>query len=169
MQDLGDAGKRLESINSKYIPQVRAALPEASQADFDLQIKIAKYPAIYRRSYASRIFDAVDKLPDLEPAQKEGLKNLKETYLRESAAANDRWASVLDDLKSAQGDEMAMMGGGMWMIQQDQKYIEVRDARKAVDDKAVDSVNALLTEAQRAKLPKKNYRPEWDFDRTSNQ
>ena len=57
------------------------------------------------------------------------------------------------------------MFGGMWQIAQNPKYVEARTARNSVDEKAVESIKALLNEAQRAKLPKKNYRAEWDFDR----
>lgn len=168
MKDMMDAGKRLEDINTRYISQVRSSLPEAAQQQLDAEVKLTKYPAIYKGSYASRIFAALEKMTDLDAAQQEGLKTLKETYLRNAQTANDKWASVLDGIKAGMGEE-AMMGGGSWMIRQDPKYTEAREARKAVDDKAVESVKALLTEAQRAKLPKKNYRPEWDFDRAIGQ
>jgi hypothetical protein len=168
-KDFADGAKRIEEVNTRYIAQVRGALPEAQQARLDAEVKITKYPAIYRPSYANRVFDAIDRLTDLDAAQKEGLKGLKESFARESAASNDKWATVLDELKAAQGDQMGMFGGGMWMIRNDAKYTEARDARKALDDKSVESVKALLTEAQREKLPKKNYRPEWDFDRAAGQ
>ncbi len=164
MKDVTESGQRLESVNAKYIPIVRSSLPEQVQAEYDTQIKLAKYPSIYKRSYAARVFDAAEKLPDLDASQKEALKTIKDTHTRDAGAANDKWAAVLDELKSAQGDQ-GMFGGGMWMIRQDPKFVEARDARKAIDDKAVDALKALLNEAQRAKLPKKNYRPEWDFDR----
>lgn len=166
MKDMAESGQKMEAVNTRFASQVRAALPEAAQPAFDTQIKLAKYPAIYKKSYAERTFEAAAKLSDLDAGQKEALGTLRDTYRRESAAANDKWAAVLDDLKSKQGDG-GMFGGGMWMIRQDEGYTQARDVRKAVDDKSVESLMALLTEAQRAKLPKKNYRPEWDFDRPS--
>jgi hypothetical protein len=166
-KDISEAGKRMEAINVRYVAQVRGALPEPVQRRLDAEVKLNKYPAIYKASHAGRVFQAAERLADLDAAQKEGLKTLRETYDRDAQAANDKWAGVMDELKAAQTDETAMMGGGIWMIRQDPKYVEARDARKALDDKTVDAVNALLTEPQRAKLPKKNYRPEWDFDRAS--
>lgn len=168
MKDMNESGKRLEAVNARYVPTVRAALPESEQTAFDTQIKKSKYPAIYKETYAGRVFDAVDKMSDLDATQKEGIKTLKESYTRDSAAADDKWAGVQDDLKANLSDEQSMFGQGVWMIRQDPKYVEARDARKGIDDKAVEAVKALLTEAQRAKLPKKNYRPEWDFDRAQN-
>jgi hypothetical protein len=169
MKDMGEAGKRLEGINAKYVPIVRSAIPEASQAEYDAKIKLARYPSIYKRSYASRIFEAAEKMTDLDAGQTDGLKTLKDTYARDVASANDKWATALDDAKGNLPEEQRMMGGGMWMIQQDPKFIEARDARKAVDEKAIEAVKALLNETQRGKLPKKSYRPEWDFARTPGQ
>lgn len=169
MKDISEAGKRIEGVNAKYIAQVRGALPEGAQAKLDTEVKTVKYPAIYKSGYAHRVFEAVDKMTDLDAAQKEGLKGLKESFVRDAGAANDKWAGVVDELKAAQGDENMFFGGGMWMIRNDQKYKDAADARKALDDKTIESVKALLTEAQRAKLPKKNYRPEWDFDRAAGQ
>lgn len=163
MSDIGEAGKRIGGINTSYIPQVRAALPESVQVDYDARVKLAKYPGIYKTSYAGRVFDALDKMSDIDSNQKSSLAPLKEAYFREAGAANDKWAAVLDELKAEQGADM--FGGGMWQIVHNPKYVEARDARKAIDDRTVESITAILTEDQRAKLPKKNYRPEWDFDR----
>ena len=43
-------------------------------------------------------------------------------------------AQTLAELKSAQGSQQGMFGGGMWMIRQDPKFVEARDARKTVDE-----------------------------------
>jgi hypothetical protein len=168
-KEMSESGERIQAVNTRYIAQVRGAIPEAAQQAFDVEVKLTKYPAIYRDTHASRVFAAAEKLPDLDATQREALKTLKESYVRESQTANDKWAGILDELKANQSTEEGMMGGGIWMIRQDPKYVEARDARKAIDDKAADSVAALLTEAQRATLPKKNDRPEWDFDRAPGQ
>lgn len=169
MKDLNDANQRVATLNNKYIPMVRSAIPESSQATYDEQVKLSKYPSIYKKSYATRVFEAVEKMKDLDATQVDGIKAIKETYLRDAGAANDKWAVAYDDILNAIPPEQRAMGGGMWQIRGDPRYTEGREARKAIDTRAVESVKALLTEAQRALLPKPGYRPEWDFDHNNPQ
>jgi hypothetical protein len=106
-------------------------------------------------------------MPDLDPTQKEGIKGIKETYERDAGASNDRWADTIAQIQSETGGGNDMYGGGMWQVQQNEKYTAAREARKQLDDKTVDGVKALLNEEQKKKLPSKKHRPEFDFDAPS--
>jgi hypothetical protein len=168
MKDFGESGKRIAEVNDRYAKQVQALLPPDKQKDFDTQVKRLKYPMVYKKSYAMRVLETAEKLPDLDATQKEGIKGIKETYERDAASANDRWVDTIVQIQSEQGGANdGMMGGMMYQVAQNDKFTAVRDARKKLDDKTVDAVKALLNEEQKKKLPSKKNRPEFDFDAPS--
>lgn len=166
MKDFGDSAKKAAELNDRYARQLQALLPQEKQKEFDQQVKAQKYPMVYKKSYAMRVLEAAEKLPDLEATQKEGIKGIKETYEREAGSSNDRWADTIGQLQGETGGDEGMMGG-MWQVKENEKFTAARDARKQLDDRTIDQVKALLTEEQRKKLPSKKHRPEFDFDAPS--
>ncbi len=164
-KDFEDNAKKFGEINDKYIRQVEGLLPEDKKGEFQREVQITKYPMVYKRSQASRYIETAEKLADLDAGQKEGLKGLKEAYLRDAESANTKWASVIDEVRSSQsGEGMGFGGGGIWMLRQNEKYIEAQTARKTLDTKTMESVKALLNEEQKKKMPSASKRPEFDFD-----
>jgi len=161
-KELREASVKILEINKRYARQIEGQLPLEAQAEFKERVNQSSFPSIYRKSYALRIIEAADKLDGLDPAAKEGIKNLKEQYLRDVVPANDAWAAAISAHELAQDGMQAMaMQFGRQMPEEVKAAKAVRDA---LDDKTVEAVKALLTEQQRAKLPDKKFRPEFDFD-----
>lgn len=163
-KDFEENGKKFGEINDKFIRQVESQLPDEKKLAFQREIQITKYPMVYKRSQASRYIETAEKLTDLDAGQREGLKGIKETYLRDAETANSKWASVIDEVRSSQGGEMGFGGGGIWMLRNNEKYQEAQKARKALDTKTMDAVKALLNDEQKKKMPSASKRPEFDFD-----
>ncbi len=162
-KDMKEAGRRLVDVNNRYARQLQSQLPTELQKKFDAQVKLVSLPKVYRKSYAQRILDAAEAIPDLDATQKEGLHGLREAYERDAGAANEKWAGVILDMEKDDSNPMAAFG--MWgMGNQEGPLKDAKDARKAIDDRSVEAVKALLSEPQRARLPDKKNRPEFDFD-----
>ena len=163
-KDFGENAKKFGEINDKYIRQVEGQLSDEKKGAFLREIQLTKYPMVYKRSQASRYIESAEKLADLDAGQKEGLKGIKETYLRDADTANTKWASVIDEIRSSQtGGEMGF-GGGVWALRNNEKYQEAQKARKALDTKTMDAVKALLNDEQKKMMPSASKRPEFDFD-----
>ncbi|MBC7772530.1 MAG: hypothetical protein H7210_08565 [Pyrinomonadaceae bacterium] len=161
-KELRDASVRILEINKRFARQIEGQLPLEAQIEFKDRVKQSSFPSIYRKSYALRTIEAADKLEGLDPAAKEGVKNLKEQYLREVVSANDGWAAAISEHELSQDGMQAMaMQFGRQMPEDIKKAKEVRDA---LDEKTVEAVKALLTDEQKASLPDKKFRPEFDFD-----
>lgn len=164
-KDFMDNAKKFGEINDKYARQIEGQLPEDKKAAFQREIQLLKYPMVYKRSQASRYIEAAEKLPGLEAGQLEGIRGIKETYAREAESANTKWVSVIDEVRNSQAsDGMGFGGGGIWMLRQNEKYIEAQTARKTLDTKTIESVKALLNDEQKKKMPSASKRPEFDFD-----
>jgi len=164
MKDVMESGKQVATVNEKYVRLITPQLPEDAQKELDLAVKTAKYPQVYKRSQAMRIISAAEALTDLEASQREGIKGIKETYERDAATANGRWTTAIDDVMGSGGDDPNSMMMMKWQLKENEKYKEAAAARKALDEKTVDSVRALLSEDQKAKLPSATKRPEFDMD-----
>ncbi|MGE3107556.1 MAG: hypothetical protein AB7G11_01105 [Phycisphaerales bacterium] len=161
-QDFENNAKKVGEINDKFARQIEGQLPADKKAEFQREIQLTKYPMVYKRSVALRVIEAAEKL-DLDAGQKEGLKGIKETYLRDAETANSKWSSVIDEVR-ASGSEGMGFGGGIWMLRQNEKYQEAQTARKTLDNKTIETVKALLTEEQKKKLPSPSKRPDFDVD-----
>lgn len=162
-KDFKDVNKKVGDVTARYRTMVQGALPEAAAKEFDLRIKQTMYPKIYRKTHALMVFDAVEKLEGIDASTLEGIKGIRETYDREAATANEKWANVLAEQDAKEDDSN---DGNMWWgyREEDPKIHEAREARHAIDKRAAAAVKALLTEEQRKKLPDRKWRPEWDME-----
>jgi hypothetical protein len=163
MADLREAGSKVVELNKRYADQIRPLLPEEAQAEFSQKVKLASFPIVYRKSYPERVLEAALKFTDLDAQQREGLTTLRDSYARDAAALNDRWAAAIADHELHPSDEnpfAAFMPNRN--VPEDIK--KAKEARDAIDDRTVDAAKALLTDAQKARLPNKKDRPDLDFD-----
>jgi hypothetical protein len=150
-QELFDKGReaaiRVRDVNRKYARQIEAMLPEDKRAAFNQEVKRESFPMIYRDSYATHILDTADKMTDLDAGQKSGLTGVREAFTRDLNSLNVKseaaWVEM-EDTTTVQN---------MFSRFNDPKIQELRDARRTLEDQAVQKVNDLLNEAQRAKLP----------------
>ncbi len=164
-KELGEVNKKVGDVNDRFRRQFMSELPEEVAKEFDLRIKQAIYPKIYRQSHTQMALAAAEKIEGLDAATIEGIKGVRENYERDAAAANEKWAQAL----AAQDEQIEKDSAGqnMWWGNwrpEDPKVRETRAARRAIDKKATAAIAAMLTEEQRAKLPDRKWRPEWDLD-----
>lgn len=161
-KELREASVTILEINKRFARQIEGQLSLEAQKEFKERVNQSSFPSIYRKSYALRIIEAADKLEGLDAAAKDGIRNVKEQYLRDVVPANDGWAAAISEHELSQDGMAAMaMQFGRQLPEPIKQAKEVRDA---LDQKTVDAVRALLTDEQKAKLPDKKFRPEFDFD-----
>ncbi|MGE3107557.1 MAG: hypothetical protein AB7G11_01110 [Phycisphaerales bacterium] len=165
LKDWTEVNRRIGQVNERYRRALASELPEAKAKEFEKRVLQEIYPKVYRRSHAEMVLDAAERLEGLDSATVEGLKGVRETYERESAGANEKWAQALSD----QDDRMEKESNGqnMWWGDwrpEDPKVQEARSARMALDRRTTQAIRAMLTEEQRKKLPDRKWRPEWDLD-----
>ncbi|MGE3107593.1 MAG: hypothetical protein AB7G11_01290 [Phycisphaerales bacterium] len=163
MKALREASVKIKDINQRYARLVEGLLPLEAREPFNQKVKLASYPQVYRTPYVLRAFDAAEKLDGVDAPTLEAIKNLRDQYTREVGPANDAWAGAIseNELKEEDGLQAMARQFGRQLPEDVQKAKEARDA---VDAKALDSLKALLTPEQVKKLPDLKSRPEFDFD-----
>lgn len=154
-----EAGEKVRDVNQRYARAIQSLLPQALQADFEAQVKRASFPMVYKQSRTERALDAALKFEDLDERQKEAVASLRSSYIREAETLNDRWAAAIVDEEKEAGGGMALGNGGAMMIsfggeEDDSKpSAQARKARREFDKKSMQSLESLLTEEQRERLP----------------
>lgn len=159
--EMNGYSQKIVNVNRSYSRQVLAALPPDRQAEFDHQVKLSTFPRVYKKTYAMRVLDAAEKLPDLDESQREAIKGIRESFTRDSAVINDKWAAALAEQESKQQEQFPW---AFWGGQEDPAIAEARNQRKELEKKTVESIKALLNEEQKNKLPDRKWRPEFDLD-----
>jgi hypothetical protein len=162
--EMNKLSQKIVDVNRTYAKQIQGVLPPERQGEFDLKVKLATYPRVYKKTYTTRVLEAAEALADLDAGQREGIKGIRESFERESATINEKWAAALAEKEAKDQDNPMMF---MWGGEEDPKIVEARKQRKDLEKKTVDSIKAILTEEQRKKLPEKKWKPEFDLDAPS--
>lgn len=158
MADAREAGEKVREVNQRYARSIEGLLPETSKAEFSMQVKRASFPMVYRASRTERAFDAALKFDDLDTKQREAIASLRQSYEQDTASLNDKWAAaILDEEKDGAGG-IALGGGGVMTMSfgdedSDKPSAQARKARRDADKKAMQSLESLLTDAQKERLP----------------
>lgn len=160
--EINQFAEKIVAINKRYAPMVQETLPPGRQAEFDQKVKMATYPRVYKATYTHRVLDAAERIAELDPGQKEALKGIRESFARELGQLNDRWAALAAEQDQQQAQNASPWN--WWGQGEDERITSVRQQRKQLEKKTVESVKALLTPEQRAKLPEKKWKPEFDLD-----
>lgn len=141
---------QVRDLNAKYSRQIAALLTDDSRAKFESAYNEGALPQVYRPSYVSKAFDTAKGMEDLSAEQKAQVDELKTTYQRELASANDKWAAAIRDW------EVGMKMTDFWQAgSRPQALKDAQAARKELDTRTYEKLGALMTEEQREKLPKK--------------
>jgi hypothetical protein len=162
MKKVKEAGEVVRSVNQKYAKVLEPLVGEEAQSRFQAEVKRQSYPQVYRASRTSKALDAAMKFDDLDARQKESLAALKESYGRDVGTVNDRWAAALKDEENSDGGPMFIGGAQIMLGDQDQSgpVPDARKARRELDKKTMDALEALLTPVQKDKLPKPEQSPD---------
>ncbi len=147
MNDLRDLGAQGKAVNARFARQIMQVLPAERQAEWDLEVKRRTWPTVYGKSKAQRQIEAAGKLDDLTAEQEESLTAIRQSYEREAAPMNERWAKAIDE-------QQANPDGNMWGWGGDTSASdEVEKERTALDDRFVERVQAVLTPEQAKRMP----------------
>lgn len=162
MTEMRKAGIKVRDLNDRYTSLLQSAVPEAKQADFIDRVRKAKYPQVYREPYVEKALAAAADFKDLTPEERTAIKEMSETYRRERAAANERWARAIGDSEKDGGGD-PMLAGFMRMGGEgdagDDELSVARKARRTLDTQTLDKLRALLTDDQKARLPERETPP----------
>lgn len=170
MKKFYDAAVQVRDINRNYARKLDGILPDSDREKLTAEINRRSFPRIYRDSHTQQILKTALKFDDLKPEQKEQIIAINEAHAREAATINEKWAKAMEEKEAKAGGTIMVMiqsfqsmsGGG----DKDDPVKEQRDARKVLDDKTKDKVEAILTPDQKSKLPAKKqaeFNPMADF------
>lgn len=160
MADIRAAGIKVRDVNQRYARAIEGLLPDDLRARFQLEVKRASFPMVYRQSKTERAFDAALKFDDLDPKQREAIVALRDGYETEIASLNDKWAAAIaEEEQDAAGGGAISGSAGMLVVSfgdddSNKPSGQARKARRDADKKALQSLEALLTEEQKERLPK---------------
>ncbi len=162
-----ETGIRLKDLNARHARRIEALLPEARRAEFAAAVRRAGFPRVYRPSRVLATMDAAKGFSDLTPEQRESIEQVRRTYERDLAAANDRWASAIEESeRNGQSGGIALSGGAMMQFrlgaEEDGPLADARTARRELDERAREKIASILTPEQRERLPKEEERGQRD-------
>lgn len=158
---------KLREVNKRYARQVENTLPDdASKAKFQQEVRRESFPQIYRGSRTMRQIDDALAIKDLTAEQKTAIEGIKTTLERDVAGVNQRMETAYEQREQTitaadilgrfgQGGQGGGRGGrgGFGMVDSEE-LTTLRDQRDTMEKAAVDKVTALLTEEQKAELPR---------------
>ncbi len=143
---------RVQEANRRAARQIESVLPDGDRARFQSEFKERSFPRVYRSPYTMRAIESAARFDDLSSDQKKQIEELRANYSRDAAPLNERWASALEQQEKAADPVDAVFGpgpggGGNSEVRQ------ARDARRALDNKSLDSLKSILSTEQVERLP----------------
>jgi hypothetical protein len=162
MKAMGDGWLIAEKVRLAHeaaVKTIGTTLTDATRAAFMDEYHSRAYPMIYRTFHGEKVMDAAAGLPDLSDEQRQTITAMRDEHaakmreMRPKAAAQMvEQQKVQAQMMSAKDDEARMKA----MEKMSEAYREdQRRAMKEADKEVVKKVRAMLSEAQRAKLPKR--------------
>ncbi len=148
--------KSIRDLNRDASKKVGGFLTPEQRSVFEREIKSRSFPRIYREGHAEKAVKAASAIADLDDAQKDSIKTLKDAYMRDLDAANDAWAKAMEEKEEKAGGRISMMMSGfMNMGGGEDDVSKARKARKDLDEKTLGKLETLLRDEQKGKLPQK--------------
>jgi len=155
-----DVGKDMRELNREYARKLSQVMDAPSKQRFDDEMKRRTFPRVYKAPHVLKQLETAGALPELDKAQKESIANIKGSYVRDAAGANEKWAKAVEAREDKAGGTILAMMKSMQRMQGqggaddlNKDVNEARTARKELDSKAEKQLLALLTEDQKSKLP----------------
>lgn len=156
MKPMNDASKKIRDLNRDTARKVGGMLEGETKTKFEDAVNRQSFPRIYRTAHVMKQMDAAMDFKDLPEDKKAQLKTIKESYTKDAAVANQKWAEATMAREEKAGGTMGVMmtmwgGGDDDPTKKAEK--EARDDRKKIDDATKKRVEELLSEEQRKRLP----------------
>jgi Spy/CpxP family protein refolding chaperone len=148
------ASVKVRDLNRKYARQMEEALSEPKKAEFASWFKRQSFPRVYREPHAAKEIKAALDFKDLDPAQRESLAALRDSFSRDLDNANDKLAAATERQEMEFNVQRMMnrfAGGG---DDQDDSTADLRRQRRELERAASDSLRKILKPEQADRLPK---------------
>lgn len=144
-----EASTRVRDVNKRFARTIADLLPEEQKAAFELEVKKASYPDVYRPTQAQRALESAKGFSGLTDEQKEQIEALTQSYSRSLSQANDRLAAAIteNEEKVTAADMMARFRGG-----QEGPVADLRQQRREHSEKAVEDLKKILGPEMSEKL-----------------
>lgn len=157
MQKFMDSGReasvRVKDVNKKFARQIGETLVAERRAEFEVAVKRASFPDVYRQTQAERGIAVAEQLEDLTESQRESLRTMKESFVRNLGTVNERLAKAQEEQENTAtiGTMMQRFGGGG---QEPTEIATARTEKRELNETALEGLKKVLTPEQAAKLPK---------------
>jgi Spy/CpxP family protein refolding chaperone len=155
-----DIERPIRDLNKSHARKIAELLPEEKRAAFNDEFKRRAFPRVYRESPAQKAIAAAEKFDDLTKDQKQSITELKTQYQRDAEPLNTRWTAAIEERDEKGFDPMAMFNPG---AAKDNPITEPRKARRDLDKQTRAKLEAILTDAQKDRLPPDNRDPSQDW------
>lgn len=149
MDEGRQASQRVRDLNQRVAREIAGLLPEAERATFELEVKKASFPRIYRTRPLERQIEAAAKLSGLSDAQKGELAQLSEAYGRDLTGLRDKQADATVELESKATIETFM--DREWDERGPMR--ELQDQRRTLERSTEDKLKKILGPDLMEKLP----------------
>lgn len=159
MKSRRELGVPVRDINLRYARLLESVVPEDHRSAFAEVVRARLYPRIYGQTHAQRALEAAGKLDDLSPEQRERVLAIAESFARDAAPINQRWATALAQTQAAGGglSEFELLIDGAQPPEPDpnaQAAKEAQKLRREIERSALKALREALTPEQVARLPR---------------
>src|SRR6185436_19727993 len=95
LKRFSDVGKDMRDVNREYARKLSQAMDGPSKQRFDEEVKRRTFPRVYKPAHVLKKLDTAAGFADLDKEKKDAIANIKGTYVRDAAAANEKWAKAV--------------------------------------------------------------------------
>lgn len=148
------ASVKVRDINRKFARQMEEALSEPKKTELANWFKQQSFPRVYREPQAAKEIKAALELKDLDPAQKESLSALRDSFSRDLDNANEKLAAATERQEMEFNVQRMMNRFGGGGDDQDDPTADLRRQRRDLEKAASDSLRKILKPEQADRLPK---------------
>jgi len=149
----------VRDVNRRYARQIQTML-EAEQAErFEREFKERSFPNVYRETQGQTALNTVAQFEDLTSDQQTQIEQIRASYERELEAINAKHEEAIEE-RELNRSARDMFGRGRWDRRGDDELGELRAERRELDERVIDRVRRVLTDAQAQRLPE---RPSTDW------
>lgn len=143
--EIAESRGRIGALNRRVAESLTPQFTEEKQAKFQEVVNLEFYPGVYGKRFIHRVFDAVKAMKDVDAAQQEAIKGIRERYGGEAETINTRWARTLIEIESKKTEDEMLEPRGV--------ANQCRESRERLDARTIEDVKKILTEDQREALP----------------
>lgn len=154
MGQMRELDVKQRDVNTRFLAQLSSSLSPEWKDKLEAKWRESAFRRIYGETHVQRQLKAAAKFEGLTTEQTAKIDEIKKSFEADSTALNEAW------MKAQVESEKEGKGGLMQMVQfgddsGDDPLSKARKARRDREKKASDDLKALLSEEQRAKLPKR--------------